>query len=110
MNPWTVIAITVGVLAGYALIVQIIGHLTAQTRKVEAELLASIVDHPTRNAARITQTDYVRFIVDELAQHGHDVAIIDLLDCLASSRLALKDDIDGAAVDAYYSAVLGDAS
>lgn len=105
MNAWTVTAVTVAILAGYAIAVRLIGN--AARNATPARPAAAVVDHPARSAGRRGQHDYAQLIVWELAQHGHNVQLVDFLDCLASTRLALKDDIDGTAVDAYYHAVLG---
>lgn len=106
MNAWAVIAITVAALTAWAATATAIGKLAARATPT-SPTLPNVVDHPSRAAFRRGQHDYAQLIVWELAQHGHNVTVIDVLDCLASTRLALKDDIDGTAVDAYYHAVLG---
>jgi len=106
MNAWAVTAVTVAILAGYAIAVRLIGN-AARNATPASPTLPTVVDHPSRAAFRRGQRDYAQLIVWELAQHGHNVQLVDFLDCLASTRLALKDDIDGTAVDAYYHVVLG---
>lgn len=53
----------------------------------------------------IEQTTIASQLVDELRLCGHDISLLDLLDCLASTELMLVPDHDGVSFFAYYSRI-----